>query len=302
MNKRCVVVMSAYNGSNYLEKQLDSIFAQKNVNVSCIVRDDGSTDDTLTILENYSKKNNQLIIMSGKNVGWKESFMIALSNAPEAEFYAFSDQDDIWLDNKIERALSMLETLNNNTPNLYHSDRISCDEKLSPIKGKLKRVTKPKDFYNALVQEFCQGCTAVFNKKTKNLACHAYSPELPHDLWVALIAYTFGTIVYDNTPTLYHIHHQKNASTDGYLLASWKKRLSSIKEHKTYQIPSNILLLHYNEKLTLEQKRILQLYNNYQLGLKNRLKLFFNPKVRRINLAGTIFLKISILLKKIAII
>ena len=82
MNK-IIVVMSAYNGSQYITQQLDSIFAQKEVDVTCFVRDDGSKDDTLQVLEKYQKSlaEGKLIISKGENVGWERSFLLALKDA-----------------------------------------------------------------------------------------------------------------------------------------------------------------------------------------------------------------------------
>ena len=79
--KRIIVVMSTYNGADCLEKQIESIFAQKGVEVSCLVRDDGSTDNTLKVLEKCKDRFGAIEILKGENVGWRKSFLLALKNA-----------------------------------------------------------------------------------------------------------------------------------------------------------------------------------------------------------------------------
>ena len=83
--RKVIVVMSAYNGSKYIEAQLDSIFRQKGVDVTCYVRDDGSKDETLEVLCKYQKSlvEGKLIISEGENVGWERSFLLALKVAPK---------------------------------------------------------------------------------------------------------------------------------------------------------------------------------------------------------------------------
>lgn len=294
-----LVILSTYNGEKYISKQIDSIFAQKGVDVTCYIRDDGSSDGTVRCIENLQKKYPKLLLEKGQNEGWRKSFMDALYACGDADFYAFSDQDDIWFENKLERAVQYLENLDSQKPVLYHSNRLSCYENLEPLSKQMPRVEKPIDFTNALVQEFCQGCTAVFNKATKDLACRIYSSKLPHDFWVALIAFTFGSIICENTPTMYHIHHGNNASTDGSLWASWNDRLKSFCGSSVYLIPSLILLKNYQKELSEEQKNILMKYNKCAGSFINRFIMFCNPRVKRVNFMGTISLKIAIILNKI---
>ena len=99
--KKVVVVMSAYNGAQFIEKQIRSIFAQKDVDVNCLIRDDGSKDDTLDKLEELKNDFKKIDIIRGENVGWEKSFLLALKAADDAEYYAFSDQVDIWFEKKL---------------------------------------------------------------------------------------------------------------------------------------------------------------------------------------------------------
>lgn len=94
--KKVQVLLSSFNGERYIQKQLDTIFAQRGVEVSCIVRDDGSSDRTVQIIKNYQKKQLALQLIEGENLGWRRSFMELLRLAEKADYYAFADQDDEW--------------------------------------------------------------------------------------------------------------------------------------------------------------------------------------------------------------
>lgn len=89
--KTVTVIMSSYNGSSFIERQIKSIYNQKDVSINCFIRDDGSSDNTLQILTELQKEYANLSFIVGDNVGWEKSFLIALSLAPQADYYAFAD-------------------------------------------------------------------------------------------------------------------------------------------------------------------------------------------------------------------
>lgn len=96
MNTKSVqVVMSTYNGEKYLKEQIDSILSQEGVDVRLYIRDDGSSDRTTDILASYQEHKN-VKIEKGNNLGFAKSFLTALDECDEADYYAFSDQDDVW--------------------------------------------------------------------------------------------------------------------------------------------------------------------------------------------------------------
>lgn len=298
--KHIEVILSSYNGENCIIKQLESIFNQEDVYVTCTIRDDGSTDNTVQYIENYRKNHNyQIQIIKGVNIGWKKSFLEALKQSQKADFYAFSDQDDIWFPNKLKRSIDFLQESDISvTPTMYHSNRLSVYSNLEPLKKQMPKISSPINFENSLIQEFAQGCTIVMNQSLKDLVCKHTPQDIPHDFWTGLLAYCFGKIIYDNAPTLYHIHHNKNQSSDGKLFESWLSRLKSISTHKMYENPSYDLLSNYRSLLTHERILFLtKLYNNRTL--KNKLSLIFNRNFRRCSTCGTIMLKIAVLINKI---
>lgn len=103
------ILMSTYNGEKYIEEQIQSILNQEEVIIKLYIRDDGSTDNTVKIIESFNKENIVLFKMS--NIGWKKSFLelTKLVEYHDDEYYAFSDQDDVWKKNKISIAINYLE-------------------------------------------------------------------------------------------------------------------------------------------------------------------------------------------------
>lgn len=298
--KTVTIVMSAYNGECCIERQLDSLFTQKDVDVTVYVRDDGSTDDTLTVLKQYrnEKQPTALLIEEGQNCGWELSFLIALQNAPLTQYYAFSDQDDIWFDNKLSRCITVLEKFNTSKAQMVHCNRISCNEQLVSLRHQAPKVPRPLSRENAVTQEYAQGCTIVMNSIAKEFVCR-YIPKtrMPHDFWTGMVCYFLGEVHYCPESLLYHINHGNNTSNAGHIRASQIARIHNLFSESLYPNPANDLLEGYPD--LLGDDKFLQELKNYKHSFKARLALLFNPKFRRVNIAGTILLKIAVLLGKI---
>ena len=129
--KKVLVLMSTYNGQMYLKEQLVSIYAQKGVDCTLLVRDDGSSDCTKQILAE-EEKNGNLRWYEGRNVGPARSFWDLLLNAPKCEWYAFSDQDDVWHEDKLKAALEQFGNCVDR-PALYFGQTQLVDENLCPM-------------------------------------------------------------------------------------------------------------------------------------------------------------------------
>ena len=131
------VIMSTYNGSSYLASQLESLLVQKDVAIRLFVRDDGSSDDTVQILQRYAHRFLSLDIVEGENLGATESFHVASQLALEkndpADYYAFCDQDDIWLENKLSIAVNQLSKITSDKPLLYFSNLMMVNNQMDLI-------------------------------------------------------------------------------------------------------------------------------------------------------------------------
>lgn len=214
------ILLATYNSSRFLRAQLDSLFSQSFREWTLIIKDDGSTDDTLDIIKDYQKRFSEIILLEGseKNVGAKESFMWLLKNT-DADFYFFCDHDDIWLPNKVRDSLDLMirtEETNPTDPIIIHSDLRVVDQDLLVISESFWKSSgiKPKKLENKnLIQVFncVTGCTMLINKKVKLIA-FPYPASIPmHDWWLAIVTLrNKGIIKHINEPTILYRQHGTN--------------------------------------------------------------------------------------------
>lgn len=229
MSKVCVV-MSTYNGQKYLKAQLDSIFGQEDVELSVFVRDDGSSDKTIEILDRYRERGLEYVV--DNNVGPKFSFLEAIKLAPEADYYSLADQDDVWDPNKLSAAVSALKKESRNIPLLYCSALRPVDKNLVELFPEKEH----KDIhYSFLKGEIlpAAGCTMVFNKRLKVLI-DQYTPQIfpMHDYWILLVCLAVGgEVYYDKVPHISYRQHDANAMGGKRgLLRSIKRRIAFYKK------------------------------------------------------------------------
>lgn len=212
---KILVLLSTYNGEAFLFEQLDSILSQKGVEVNLLIRDDGSSDTTHEILRKYEGRNENVKICLGNNVGCAESFRIllnmAFSSNEQFDFYAFADQDDVWLPEKLTVACDKLKECDMNRPSLYCSNLRVVDKDLNYIGMKYgsdqKLVTKGE----SLVCSMATGCTMVFNRKVLEIF-HAYPPRqmVIHDLWILHTCLFLGEVFYDPNAYILYRQHGRN--------------------------------------------------------------------------------------------
>lgn len=211
------ILMATYNGEKYVAQQIESVLKQTYKNWHLIIKDDCSVDNTYNILKDYANKYPEKItlIKSEKNSGSaKENFfsMLRLTRAP---YIMFCDQDDYWLENKIEVSISsMKKNEEENLPVLVHTDLKVADDKLeiiSPSMFKMQRLdfTKNKP-NNMVVQNIVTGCTVMINRKFLELLDYTPKSVNVHDWWIGLVAAVFGKIVFINEPTILYRQHGKN--------------------------------------------------------------------------------------------
>ncbi len=228
--KSVQVLLSSYQGEHYLPAQLDSILSQKGVQVSILVRDDGSGDGTQRILRNYAKKYANLSAYSGQNLGTAKSFFHLLKHAGcSCSYYAFADQDDVWLEGKLAHAVSCLEKMERKYPGrplLYAGNVIYASKDLRIQQTVPARCVRKPSFGNALTENICIGCTQVFNRKLLELVrSHLPDGTVLHDWWMYLSASYFGSVYYDpNAYILYRQHEKNQIGMQKTAAARWKNR------------------------------------------------------------------------------
>jgi glycosyltransferase involved in cell wall biosynthesis len=207
--------MCSYNGELFLTEQLESFKRQSHGNWNLYVSDDGSQDRTLDILNAFSSQwdAGRLHVFDGPRNGFVSNFLSLTCRANiEADFYAWADQDDIWKDDKLERAVSWLKSVPKDVPALYCGRTELICESGEAFGYSPKFVLAPH-FSNALVQNIGGGNTMVFNQAARELLQEAGdSLNVPcHDWWAyQLISGVGGVVHYDPVPAVLYRQHDEN--------------------------------------------------------------------------------------------
>jgi glycosyltransferase involved in cell wall biosynthesis len=300
------ILMCTYNGAQFLADQLDSLEAQTHKNWVVIASDDGSTDQTLRILEHYEKKwaPGKLTIRRGPQKGFCSNFMsLLLDNKILADFYAFCDQDDLWLPEKLTRSLQALENIPSRMPAVYGSRTLLVDDRgllvgMSPI------FARPPSFENALVQSIAGGNTMVLNHAAK-LAVQV-DPQydvVSHDWWIYLVITGIGGhFVYDPNPNIYYRQHKNNivGSKKGFLqkFARFSSLLSN--NYKQWIECRNSALESIAQRLTVKNQHNFRRFCNYRkFSLFFRLSGIIKLGIHRQNLVENVGLFAAVFLNKI---
>lgn len=224
--KSVEVLMSTYNGEKYIEEQVKSIFKQDDVDVRLLVRDDGSIDETINILKKLQQEHN-INIIKGKNLGFAQSFWQLILNADEADYYAFCDQDDFWMEKKLITAINTIESKSAiNIPVLYTGNVVEVDSNLSIIKEKGFSVDRVLNLRESLEKSVLPGCTFVFNALLlKQLKKYRDNKMIAHDWLIYIIANLTGVVLYDPKPQMYYRIHENNTIGIDSELEDFKKKI-----------------------------------------------------------------------------
>lgn len=304
--KNVCVLLSAYNGSRFLEEQINSILSQKDVNVFLLVRDDCSKDNnsTIDILKHYKNNYKNIDFYSGDNLGFSNSFIDLCLHANGYDYYAFADQDDVWLECKLINAINKLSNLNDNQPNLYHSNLTVVDEKLNHIKQmKTIQTNENTNRYKCLFVNEATGCTCVFNNKAKELLCRTYLKSVKyHDDFINIICTIFGSVVYDNNSYILYRQHSNNVVGDiKNQPITLKKRINDFISLKDSSIENKatIIINNFSDLLTSGDLFYLKLLKNHNKSFISKLLLIFDKRTNLENTQLTIKNKILLLIGKI---
>lgn len=212
------ILMSTYNGARYLAQQLDSILAQTYADWKLTVRDDGSTDDTLRILQEYAKADKRISVLTdGENIGACRSFERLLTQCDDAAYYAFCDQDDVWRSDKLALSLDAMqqaEAAHPGKPIVVHTDLQVVDENMTEIAPSFWRYSNIQaDLLDAHIRylAICNsvtGCAMLFNKAARDCSLPMSADAYMHDAWLALMTAYHGGFVLPvyQTPVAYRQH------------------------------------------------------------------------------------------------
>lgn len=214
------ILMSTYNGAEFLGPQLDSILDQSHGDFRLFIRDDGSDDDTLAIINRYASRDSRVVPVSDDtgNLGAPASFMslVARSNAP---YFMLSDQDDVWMPEKLSKTLDkmnrLFEIYGEETPLAVFSDLTVVDEELNVIDASFWKYQKLdpdlcRDWKKILAQNVVTGCTLMANAAARSVILPFALDTMMHDHWIAANVAKHGTIDYIPEPTVLYRQHSSN--------------------------------------------------------------------------------------------
>jgi glycosyltransferase involved in cell wall biosynthesis len=297
------VLLSTYNGERYLNDLLDSIKGQCFRSFDLYVRDDGSTDETPHLIEAFTDANIREFV-KGRNIGVVRSFFELLEMAGDKyDYYAFCDQDDVWLKDKLSNAVELLNGRNADLPLLYFSRYELVSSELCHIK--YSRIPKKIGFGNAIVQSIVTGCTAVINRKARAVILKKNPVKVHmHDWWFYLVVSAFGEVIYDRRAAIKYRMHEGNvigAATS--LLDEYKTKFKrSFSEKKIGALSllcqAEEFFSLYAGELKQADEKLLKKVLDGKLSLIGRVGLALSGKIWRQNLQDDLILRISFLLNR----
>lgn len=299
------ILLGSRNGAEFLPEQLASFQQQTYPNWSLWVSDDGSTDNTKELVADFIERPEvDGHLLDGPQQGFCQNFMSMISNPViQADYYAFADQDDVWLEDKLERAVRWLNTIDPTAPALYCSRTCLTDSRGALI-GYSPDYTKPPGFGNALLQNIASGNTMVFNRCARDLLQKVKgAPVVVHDWSLYQIVTGCGGVVnYDRQPSVLYRQHQHNVIGNGMtpfrrlsnFIAAYRGRTAK------WNDANRQVLACVSDELTPEAKQMLaSFYAIRGSNLLDRLRLMVESGIYHQQRIGTLTTLTYILLNKI---
>ncbi len=272
------ILLSTYNGEKYLPELLDSLLAQSCSEWNLWIRDDGSVDSTVNIIEhyrrNYPDKINLIRYPVG-NIGATKSFETLLRRT-QSEYIMFCDQDDVWLPNKVKITLNAFQKLERcypNKPLLVFTDLLLCDADLHVLHPSFIRYQNMNPLvvhnpWSSMAMSVAPGCTMMINRKAVTL-CLPIPRTFVHDHWIVNNVAFYGKCEFVDTATIcYRIHGSNCVGTNrvnrSYLFSKIKNIVQSrshyIRDMKAYPF-------HVNKIRVLSYKFMFNLYRLFGFRL-----------------------------------
>lgn len=217
MEEKVDVLLATYNGEKYLKEQIDSILNQTYQNINLIISDDNSNDSTRKILEEYKKIDNRIkIYLQDKNLGYIKNFEFLIKQV-ESNMFMLSDQDDVWLPEKIEKSAELMKREN---ADLVFGDLEIVDQNLKTINPSFNEYMLLKRKINKCIKNYkvnylyncVTGCTTLIKSKwiEKILPIPSNSKYVPHDYWIGIMIALEGKLAYVEKPYIKYRQHGNN--------------------------------------------------------------------------------------------
>lgn len=297
---KIAILMATYNGEKYICQQIDSILSQTCKDWELYIHDDGSTDNTIAAVESYVEKYpDKIHLIDGKSTGGAKYNFFYMFGQVEAPYYMTCDQDDVWLEKKIELTYDKMLTIEDKAD-------ISClvYTELRVVDSELNTIADTMSGYQSLdchkrtinqfiLQNSVTGCTMMVNRalRDKMLRITDIDNTIMHDWWAALVAAQFGKTAFIDEPTILYRQHGDNSlgalgiNKLSYIVRRvWQKkqiqesmrlgRLQAREFAKTYNLPADSLAVRYaalEDKSRCERQRFYKENDMYKTGTVRRL-------------------------------
>ena len=305
-NPTVAILLCTYQGQKFIQEQLDSFANQTFTNWKLYVSDDHSSDNTVKIINQFKiKTNDRRIIYAGPQNGFAAHFFSLTDHTNiKADFYAWSDQDDVWRKHKLMRAIRWLETQPKNRPAVFCS-RTCIVDKHNKIMGFSPLFEKPKTFKNALVQNVGGGNTMVFNRKARDLFLKVEKEFeiISHDwLMYQIVTGCGGEVFYDFAPLVRYRQHDSNVvGQNNTWKAQYKRFRMILKGRYRYWNHQNIEVLKgLKSDLTPSNYKTLQMWITLrQSSLIKRIYLLRKSGIYRQTFSDNVALYLAAILGKI---
>jgi len=279
-----LVLMSTYNGEKYIVEQIESIINQKEVDVTILIADDCSTDNTTRILEEYSiKYENIKYIVNEKNKNFTYNFIDLIFKCNDLvgyfDYYALSDQDDVWLDRKLINGISKIS---DDSPMLYMSNLNAVDADLNFLRKKQEDGCNGCNHNNYVFENICTGCTCIFNNKFLDRLKEYYPNNIYlHDYWIFLVAAYTAYFVYDDNSYILYRQHNNNQLGLRKKRTLFHKIKMCFKKGKRTESKLCFELLKGYEKYIDSKYDVIKYMTVYKKKINIKLKLMFSKKYKR---------------------
>lgn len=297
---KIAILMATYNGEKYICQQIDSILSQTCKDWELYIHDDGSTDNTIAAVESYVEKYpNKIHLIDGKSTGGAKYNFFYMFGQVEAPYYMTCDQDDVWLDKKIELTYDKMLTIENkaDVPCLVYTELRVVDSELNTIADTMSGYQSldchKRTINQFILQNSVTGCTMMVNRalRDKMLRITDIDNTIMHDWWAALVAAQFGKTAFIDEPTILYRQHGDNSlgalgiNKLSYIVRRvWQKkqiqeslklgRLQAREFAKTYNLPDDSLAARYaalEDKSRCERQRFYKENDMYKTGTMRRL-------------------------------
>ena len=279
------ILLATYNGEKYLKCQIDSILNQTHKKIRLLINDDCSTDNTRAILKEYEEKDDRIKVKyNEKNLGYVKNFEDLLKRV-ENKYFALSDQDDFWKEEKIEKSLNKLLE---EDADLVFTDLEPVDEKLNTITPSMvrfmqmdKNIKKHQDYKSVFLRNCVTGCTILSKKELINEYIPIPTKEpMVHDWWMALIISQIGKITFLDEPTIKYRQHGNN-QLGIYGMKNYIQDFDEYRE-KYIQLKLDQFNLYVENEQFFKNKELITFSKNAIKYLEDiRVKRYFNFKNTR---------------------